>query len=322
MSKICVGMDVSKDKLDVAVGSDGDLWQVSNDEAGHQELAERLAKVKPNLVIMEASGGYESIVAGHLWALGYRAAVVNPRQVRDFARGMGQYAKTDQIDARILAKFGETVAVEVRPPLDEEAKELQGMVQRRRQLIEMLVMEKNRRSLVTGARARKSLEKHILWLEEAIKRQSTDIDQAVRESPVWREQEDLLRTFKGIGPVNARTLIAELPELGRLTRRQIAALVGVAPFNRDSGRFKGQRTIAGGRTSVRNVLYMAAITAARSNPLIRSMYQRLIGQGKKKKVALVACIRKILTILTAMVRDRAPFSIASARSDARLTAVT
>jgi transposase len=305
-----VGIDVSKDRLDVAIGSEGELWQVSNDAAGHSDLLERLGGVKPALIILEASGGYEAVCAGVLWDAGYPVAVVNPRQVRDFARGMGKLAKTDQIDARVLAMFGEKVPIEVRAPLDAEARELQTMVVRRRQLVEMLTMEKNRRPLVPTGRARKSLDKHIAWLEEAVRRASDDIDQSVRQSPLWREKEDLLRSFKGIGPVSARTILVELPELGRLDRKKIAALVGVAPFNNDSGRFKGQRTIAGGRSHVRTVLYMAAVTAARHNPLIRPLYQRLIAAGKKKKVAIVACIRKLLTILTAMVRDGAHFSVA------------
>jgi transposase len=305
-----VGIDVSKGGLDVAIGSEGELWHVSNDAAGHSDLLKRLGEVKPALIVLEASGGYEAVCAGVLWDAGYPVAVVNPRQVRDFARGMGKLAKTDQIDARVLAMFGEKVPIEVRAPLDAEARELQTMVVRRRQLVEMLTMEKNRRPLVPTGRARKSLDKHIAWLEEAVRRASDDIDQSVRQSPLWREKEDLLRSFKGIGPVSARTILVELPELGRLDRKKIAALVGVAPFNNDSGRFKGQRTIAGGRSHVRTVLYMAAVTAARHNPLIRPLYQRLIAAGKKKKVAIVACIRKLLTILTAMVRDGAHFSVA------------
>ena len=312
-AQIFVGIDVSKDKLDVAVGSEGDLFQVTNDDSGHAELLARLREVKPALVVLEASGGYETMVAGALWNGGLNVAIVNPRQVRDFAKGMGKLAKTDAIDARLLALFGEKVPIEVRAPLDEQARELQAMVLRRRQLIEMLTMEKNRRALVPGGQARKSLDKHIAWLEEAIRRASTDIDQAVRQSPMWRETEDLLRSVKGIGGVTARTLLAELPELGKLNRKKIAALVGVAPFNRDSGVFKGKRTIQGGRAHVRTVLYMAALTAARCNPVIRPLYQRLIARGKEKKVALVACIRKLLTILTAMMRDRARFAPSAAR---------
>lgn len=308
--RMFVGIDVSKDKLDVAVGSDGELWQVTNDESGHAELLGKLEEVKPALVVLEASGGYEAVVAGVLWNGGISTAVVNPRQVRDFAKGVGKLAKTDAIDARVLALFGETVPIEVRAPLDEQARELQVMVLRRRQLIEMLTMEKNRRALVPSGRARKNLDKHIAWLEEAIRRAGGDIDQAVRQSPLWRETENLLRSAKGIGPVTARTLIAELPELGKLNRKKIAALVGLAPFNRDSGTFKGKRMIQGGRSDVRNVLYMAALTAARCNPSIRPYYQRLVAHGKHKKVALVACARKLLTILNAVLRDQARFASA------------
>lgn len=307
-NETCVGIDVSKETLDVAVGSSGEVLQVTNDEAGHSELRARLATVSPRLVVLEASGGYEAIVAGALWEAGFQVAVVNPRQVRDFARGMGKLAKTDRIDARVLALFGEKVPLEVRAPVDAEAKELQGMVLRRRQLVEMLTMEKNRRGLVPAGRARKSLDKHIAWLEEAVRRANDDIDETVRKSPLWREQEDLLRSFKGIGPVSARTILVELPELGMLTRRKIAALVGVAPFNRDSGKFRGKRMIAGGRAHVRTVLYMAAVTATRSNPVIRAMYQRLLAAGKAKKVALIACLRKLLTILGAMMRDHVRFA--------------
>ena len=307
MSQTYVGIDVSKDKLDVAVGSGGELFQVTNDDDGHVELLKRLRDVKPALVVLEASGGYEAVAAGVLWNGGLSVAVVNPRQVRDFAKGMGKLAKTDAIDARVLALFAEKVPIEVRAPLDDQARELQAMVLRRRQLIEMLTMERNRRALISAGPARKSLDKHIEWLEQAIRRAGSDIDQAVRQSPMWRETEDLFRSVKGIGGVTARTLLAELPELGKLNRKKIAALVGVAPFNRDSGVFKGKRTIQGGRAHIRTVLYMAALTAARCNPVIRPLYQRLIARGKEKKVALVACIRKLLTILTAMMRDRARF---------------
>jgi transposase len=306
--KVVVGIDVAKDKLDVAVGSGGEVWQVSNDEVGHKALVAKLAKASASLVIMEASGGYEAMVAASLWEASIPVAVVSPKQVRDFIKGMGKKAKTDAIDARMLAMFGEKVPVEVRAPLDEEARQLQWLVLRRRQLIEMLQMEKNRRGLLPAGPARKNVDKHIAWLEEAIRRAGKDVDQAIRESPLWREKEDLLRSIKGIGKVSARTLVAELPELGRLNRKKIAALVGVAPFNQDSGVFQGQRRIEGGRAHVRTVLYMAALTAARCNPAIRPLYQRLLAQGKKKKVAIVACIRKLLTILTAMVRDGRRFA--------------
>jgi transposase len=311
-SGIVVGIDVAKGKLDIALGSDGQTWQVGNDEAGHKELRDRLARSSPKLVIMEASGGYEAIVAAMLSDAGFAVAIVNPAQVRQFIRGMGQKAKTDQIDARMLAKFGEMVEVEIRAPLDEDARRLQWLVLRRRQLVEMHVMETNRRGLLPAGPARKNLDKHIQWLERAIEDAGKDIDQAVRESPIWREKEDLLRSVKGIGRVTARTLVSQLPELGTLNRKQIASLVGVAPFNQDSGVFKGQRRIQGGRAEVRSVLYMAALTASRHNPAIRALYQRLLANGKKQKVALVACIRKLLTILTAVVRDGVRFRATAA----------
>jgi transposase len=305
--KIVVGVDVAKHKLDVALGSEGKLCQVANDEAGYRELLVKLKGVGPDLVVMEASGGYEAMVAATLFEAGFQVAVVNPGQVREFIRGIGQKAKTDQIDARMIAKFGETAKIEPYVLLDEESRRIQALVLRRRQLIEMLTMETNRRGLLPSGPARKNLDKHIAWLEEAIRRAGTDIDQAIRESPLWREKENLLCSVKGIGKVSARTLIAELPELGLLNRKKIASLVGVAPFNCDSGTFKGQRRIQGGRAAVRTVLYMAALTAARTNPAIRPLYLRLVASGKKKKVALVACIRKLLTILTAVVRDGVRF---------------
>jgi transposase len=303
-----VGVDVSKEFLDVAAGTDGNEWRVENNEVGHAALVTRLREVAPTLVVMEASGGYEALVAARLWEGGLPVVVVNPRQVRDFARALGILAKTDRIDARVLVAFGEKVRPPIREPLDDQARELQTLVVRRRQLIEMLTMEKNRRGLLASGRARKSVDKHIAWLEEALRRADKDLDEAVRGSPLWREEEDLLRSFPGIGPVSARVLIAELPELGRLNRREIAALVGVAPFNRDSGKMKGRRAIRGGRGEIRAVLFMATLTAIRRNPVIRQLYTRLVAGGKHKKVALVACMRKLLTILTAMARDRVRFN--------------
>ena len=304
MTNAYVGVDVAKAKLDVAIGSDGDLLQVENSEAGIARLLERLGEAAPTLVVLEATGGYESVVAGAIAGQGIAVAVVNPRQVRDFAKATGVLAKTDRIDARVLARFAEAIRPEPRPLPTAEAKELQECLSRRRQLVDMLTMEKNRQSIATSEGMKKSLKKHVDWLEEALRRANDDIDKAIRSSPAWREQEDLLRSFPGIGPVSARTMLAELPELGRLNRKKIAALVGVAPLNRDSGTMQGIRTCWGGRTNVRRVLYMAAITAVRCNPVIRQTYAALRARGKKRKVALVACMRKLLTILTAMVRDQ------------------
>jgi transposase len=308
MDNSYVGIDVAKATLDVAIGSDGELVQVENNEAGIGRLLERLGEVAPTLVVLEATGGYESVVAGAIAGRGIAVAVVNPRQVRDFAKATGVLAKTDRIDARVLARFAEAVRPEPRPLPTAEAKELEEHLSRRRQLVDMLTMEKNRLSIAATERLKKSLKRHIDWLEEALRRANDDIDKAVRNSPAWREQEDLLRSVPGIGPVSARTMLAELPELGRLSRKKIAALVGVAPLNRDSGTLQGTRTCWGGRASVRQVLYMAAVTAVRCNPVIRRTYGSLRDRGKKHKVALVACMRKLLTILTAMVRDQRRWS--------------
>lgn len=303
-----VGIDVAKATLDVAIGSDGEMVQVENNEAGIAQLIQRLGEVAPTLVVLEATGGYESLVAGAIAGREIAVAVVNPRQVRDFAKATGVLAKTDRIDARVLARFAEAVRPDPRPLPTAEAKELEAFLSRRRQLVDMLTMEKNRLSIAATEKIKKRIRKHIDWLEEALRRANDDIDQTVRNSPAWREQEDLLRSFPGIGPVTARTVVGELPELGRLNRKKIAALVGVAPLNRDSGTLQGTRTCWGGRANVRQVLYMATISAVRCNPVIRRVYLALRARGKKHKVALVACMRKVLTILTAMVRDQRRWS--------------
>jgi transposase len=308
MTKPYVGIDVAKATLDVAIGGDGELVQVENNEAGIARLLDRLGELAPTLVVLEATGGYESVVAGAIAGRGIGVAVVNPRQVRDFAKATGVLAKTDRIDARVLARFAEAVRPEPRPLPTAEAKELEEFLSRRRQIVDMLTMEKNRLSIATTERMKKEIRKHIAWLEEALRRANDDIDKAVRNSPAWREQEDLLRSVPGIGPVSARTMLAELPELGVLNRKKIAALVGVAPLNRDSGTIHGSRTCWGGRAPVRQVLYMAAVSAVRCNPVIRRTYLALRARGKKHKVALVACMRKLLTILTAMVRDHRRWS--------------
>lgn len=308
MADLYVGIDVAKATLDVAIGSDGEVVQAGNNEAGIARLLDRLGEAAPKLVVLEATGGYESLVAGAIVGRGIAVAVVNPRQVRDFAKSIGVLAKTDRIDARVLARFGEAVRPEPRPLPTAEEKELQALLSRRRQLVDMLTMEKNRLSIANTERMKKSLKKHVDWLEEALRRANDDIDKSVRNSPAWREQEDLLRSVPGIGPVSARTMLAELPELGRLNRKKIAALVGVAPLNRDSGTLQGIRTCWGGRANIRQVLYMAAVSAVRCNPVISRTYASLRERGKKHKVALVACMRKLLTILTAMVRDQRRWS--------------
>jgi len=308
MTRPYVGIDVAKATLDVAIGSDGEMVQVENSEAGIAQLVKRLGEAAPALVVLEATGGYESLVAAAVAGREIAVAIVNPRQVRDFAKATGVLAKTDRIDARVLARFAEAVRPEPRPLPTAEAKELEEFLGRRRQIVDMLTMEKNRLSIASTERMKKSLKKHIAWLEETLRRANDDIDTAVRNSPAWREQEDLLRSFPGIGPVSARTVLGELPELGALNRKKIAALVGVAPLNRDSGTLQGTRTCWGGRANVRQVLYMATIAAVRCNPVIRRVYLALRARGKKHKVALVACMRKVLTILTAMVRDQRRWS--------------
>jgi transposase len=301
-----VGIDVSKGRLDARCWPQGEAFAEPNDEPGIARLVERLRQVGAELVVMEATGGYESAAAMAISAAGLRLAVVNPRQVRDFAKAAGILAKTDAIDAHVIAQFGAVIDPQVSALPDEDTRELQAMLARRTQLVAMRTQEKNRLAVAVGT-MRKPIKEHIDWLERAIEALDLDLTHKLRTSPAWKAKEDLLRSFKGIGPVNARTMLADLPELGHLNRRQIAALVGLAPFNCDSGRFKGQRHIWGGRARVRTALYMAATVAIRFNPLIRAFYESLSARGKPHKVALVACMRKILTILNAMVRTQTPW---------------
>lgn len=302
-----VGIDVSKPQLDVALLHAQEELQFANDAAGIEQLVKRLKTLEIGLVVTEATGGYETAVATALVAAGLRVAVVNPRQVRDFAKATGRLAKTDRIDARVIAAFGEMIEPEIRPLADEDARELEGLLVRRSQLVAMKVQESNRLGLAQPA-MRKGIKKHIAWLEQEIDRLDVDLTAALRKSPAWRAKDELLQSFKGIGPLSSGTLMAGLPELGRLDRRAIAALVGVAPFNNDSGKMRGRRSIYGGRSRVRTMLYMAAASAIRFNPVIREFYQRLTARGKPHKVAMVACMRKMLTILNAMVRESTPWT--------------
>jgi len=299
---VFVGVDVSKARLDVAVSGSDEAWHVANDSGGIAKLVERLREIGPELVVMEATGGFEVSAAAALAAAEIPVVIANPRQVRDFAKSTGQLAKTDAIDARILALFAERVRPQVRALPDEDARALDAIVGRRRQVIDMITAEKNRLGIALPA-VRKNIEEHIRWLERQLERVDSDLDRRIRKSPVWMAKHNLLRDVPGVGPNLARTLIAELPELGRLSHKQIAALVGVAPLNRDSGRFRGKRMVWGGRASVRSALYMSILSATKWNPVIRVFYQRLRAQGKPPKVAMVACMRKLLTILNAMVRD-------------------
>ena len=299
---VFVGIDVSKARLDVAVSGVDEAWHVANDADGLVSLVARLREMEPALVVMEATGGHEVPAAAALAAAEVPVVIANPRQVRDFAKSTGQLAKTDAIDARILALFAERVRPRVRTLPDEDARALDAIVGRRRQVIDMITAEKNRLGLAQPA-VRKNIEEHIRWLDRQLDRVDEDLDRRIRKSPVWMAKHNLLRDVPGVGPNLARTLIAELPELGRLSNKQIAALVGVAPLNRDSGLFRGKRMVWGGRASVRAALYMSILSATKWNPVIRVFYQRLRAQGKPPKVAMVACMRKLLTILNAMVRD-------------------
>lgn len=303
-----IGIDVAKARLDVADTSEARPWQVANDEDGIAALVADMTTRQPRLVVLEATGGHERAVTAALAAVGIPVAVVNPRQVRDFAKAMGQLAKSDALDARLLAEFAQRVQPPVRPLPDVVAQELAALLARRRQLLEMRTAELNRRSSLTPRR-RPALDAHVTWLSQQLAAVDRDLDQTRRESPVWCEKQELLRSIPGIGPVVARTLLGDLPEWGTLTRWEVAALAGVAPLNADSGTRQGQRRTWGGRATVRAALYMAAVVASTHNPVIRPLYQRLCDQGKPKKVALVACMRKLLTIANAMLRDGVPWSL-------------
>jgi transposase len=296
-----VGIDVSKAQLDVAVRPRGETWTVVHDEAELSGLVARLRTLAPALIVVEATGGWEVALVGALAAALLPVAVVNPRQVRDFARSTGTLAKTDRLDAQSLAHFAEALRPEPRPLPTAQAQELSALLQRRRQLVDMLTAEKNRLPLA-ARRIRPQLQAHIAWLQRQISQFDDDLRELVRSSPLWRDKEDLLRSAPGVGPVLATTLVAALPELGTLSRQQIAALVGVAPLNRDSGTLRGRRTVWGGRAQVRTVLYMSTLVAVRHNPVLAAFYQRLRAAGKAPKVALTACMRKLLTILNAMLK--------------------
>ena len=296
-----VGIDVAKAALDVFVGSAGTAFTVANDEVGIRDLVSQL--VPADFVILEATGGLETPVASALAAARIAVAIVNPRQVRDFARATGRLAKTDRLDAEVLAHFGEAVRPAARPLADEQAQALEALVTRRRQLVEMLTAEKNRRARAPKVLHR-SIDEHIRWLEKRLLVFDDELGELIRNTPLWRERDELLRSVPGVGKVLSSTLLAQLPELGMLNRKQIAALAGLAPFNRDSGSMRGRRCIWGGRAQVRRVLYMATVAGVRSNPAIRTFYLRLRANGKHAKPALIACMRKFLVILNAMLHHK------------------
>ena len=297
---IFVGIDIAKADFVVACRPDGTTWTATNDPKGIAATVDRLGALAPNLIVLEATGGYETPLVAAL-AAGLPVVVANPRQVRDFAKATGQLAKTDRLDAHLLALFAERVHPTPRPLPDAALQQLEALMTRRRQLLDMLTAEGNRLEHA-AAPIRREITRHIRWLERRVAAVDRDLDDTIQKSPVWQAKENLLRTVPGIGPVVSRTLLADLPELGRLNRKQIAALVGVAPLARDSGTLRGTRVVWGGRAPVRAVLYMGALVATRRNTVIRAFYLRLVAAGKPKKVALIACMRKLLTILNAMMR--------------------
>jgi transposase len=306
-----IGIDVAKDQLDVAIVGVDETWSVPNDDAGIQSLVSDLRSRNCGLLVLEATGGFEVPAVSALAAAGLPVVVANPRQVRNFARATGQLAKTDRLDARILALFAERVRPEVRELPDDAARLLDALLTRRRQVSGMIVSERNRQGFAP-APLKKSIEKHIRWLQRELDGVDRDLSKAIQASPVWRAKEKLYRDVPGIGPVISRTLIADLPELGRLSHREIATLVGLAPLARDSGNMKGKRTVFGGRAPVRSALYMAAVVGARHNPVIRTFYLRLRDRGKPPKVALIACAHKLLTILNSMARTGEPWRLENA----------
>lgn len=312
MQQIFVGVDVSKNRLDVAFRPDGMAFSEANDPQGISAIVTRLQAIQPTLIVLEATGGLEVPAAATLTAAGLAVAIVNPRQVRDFARALGRLAKTDRIDAEVLAHFAEAIRPKVRPLPDEELRRFDALIVRRRQLIEMRTAEVNRLGSTSSLVIRRNLEAHIAYLKQQIEDLDKELEQAIETSPCWKAKDDLLLSVPGIGKVVSRTILASLPELGTLSNKQISALVGVAPMARDSGTLHGRRCIAGGRGPVRSVLYMAALTAKRYNPMLKEFYDRLIAAGKATKVALTAVMRKMLTIVNTMVRKNQPWDPSAA----------
>lgn len=302
--KVSIGIDVSKNMLDIAVHETGETWSVTNDHGGCAALVMKLKELKPSSLVLEATGGFETLVTATLSAAELPVIVVNPRQVRDFAKATGQLAKTDRLDCRVLAHFTAAINPPLRPLKDEETKHLEALLARRRQIVEMLVAEKNRLTNHRDRAVIKDLQAHIKWLKSRLKSSDDELQRVLKSSPAWRERDDLLRSAPGVGAVLSLTLLAQVPELGHLNRRQIAKLVGLAPFNWDSGQWRGSRHIWGGRATVRAPLFMATLCAIRVNPTIQSFYRRLVAAGKPPRVAIVACMRKLLTILNLMVKTQ------------------
>ena len=313
MSVCFVGIDVSKEWLDLHIrGAECPVSRVPNSSEGHAQLVTVLRAVSVERIVLEACGGYERLVVAELVSAGLPVIVVNPRQVRDYAKALGRLAKTDQIDAEVLARFAESVRPEIRSLPTEAERKLGDLLARRRQLMEMRTMELNRLPQAHVREVKKDVQQVIDFLNKRLRDVDRDLDEQIRESPAWQQRVEVLKSVPGIGDQTARTLLAELPELGKCSRREIAALVGVAPMNRESGQWRGRRMITGGRGTIRQMLYMAALSASRSNPVIRKFYTRLLAAGKVKKLALTACMHKLLTILNAMVRTQKKWQAATA----------
>jgi transposase len=307
MDQVVVGIDVSKDKLDVCLLPGGELFVVSRNAAGLSELIERLKGLPVGVIALEATGGFETVVAASLAAAGLPVAVINPAQIRHFAQALGKRAKTDPIDAFVIACFAEATKPEVRPLDDEATQLLSALITRRRQIIDMIVAETHRERSVADKTLKKSIAQLKMALERALSDIDTKIDEQIRSSPLWKAKEDLLSSVPGVGPITARTLIADLPELGRLSPKQIAALAGLAPYTRQSGKWRGKAFTSGGRSTVRRVLFLAAMAACRYNPVLKAFRKRLLDAGKAPKVAIIAMARKLLTILNAMIRENQPW---------------
>jgi transposase len=307
-TQVFVGLDVSKQKLDVGVRPKGRHFVTSNDDRGIKQLVKRLSALKPQLIVLEASGGYEFLATAALAEAQLPVALVNPQAVRKFAGATGKLAKTDKIDAQVLAHFAEALRPEPRPLPDQDLQVLKAVLHRRLQMVKMIGQEKNRLEKTFIPSLRRDIQDHLAWLQKRLKELDRDLDDQIRQSPLWRDRDRLLQSVPGIGPVVSQAVIAQLPEIGTLSGKKVAALVGVAPFNRDSGRFRGKRMIRGGRSYLRNMLYMAAVVASQWNPVIRSFYQRLLAAGKTPKLALTACIRKLVLILNAMVKNNQPWN--------------
>jgi transposase len=305
--EVFVGIDVCKSTLDVRIEPPGEVFQVDNDDAGIRALCTHLSELAPTLIVMEASGGLETRAAGELAARGLCVAVVNARQVREFAKATGQLAKTDRIDAGVVCSFARAIRPAARPMKEALTAQLDDLVTRRRQLVEMRVQETLRLQGASTVQA-KSLKAHIVWLNKRIKSIETDLGTRLRSSDAWRVKDDVLLSIPGVGEITSRSMLSRCPEIGQLNRREIAKLVGIAPLNNDSGKYRGQRHIWGGRADVRSVLYMAAVSAKRCNPVIKALAERLKRAGKAPKVVIVACMRKLLTIMNAMIRSNTPWN--------------